>query len=198
MSHFDVFIDAAPIVTVDIDGVLADFDGEVKSRLKERHSNIPILETRENFYISDDYPEHRLKVRAISDEEGFFESLPLVKNALEGWQRLIDLGVHPLICSAPIQSNPFSKVEKLNWLQQHFVPVFGEWVVDQAIITSDKHLFHATALIDDRPQMKNAEMATWKHIIFDQPYNRDILNQPRLHGWLDEALPEILKDIINN
>jgi len=41
-------------------------------------------------------------------------------------------------------------------------------------------------------------MATCKHIIFDQPYNRDILNQPRLHGWLDEALPEILKDIINN
>ncbi len=192
----DFFIDTAPIILVDMDGVLADFDQEVKNRLAIKHPDIPILDTRENFYISDDYPKHSLKIRAISDEQGFFESLPLIEDALEGWQRLLDLKFHPIICSAPIRSNPYSKIEKLNWLKKHFVPVFGERVVDQAIITSDKHLSDGIVLIDDRPEIMNSDAASWKHIIFDQPYNRDKIGQPRIIGWQDKNLSDILKPAV--
>ncbi|HUY53140.1 MAG TPA: hypothetical protein VMV24_01015 [Candidatus Dormibacteraeota bacterium] len=190
---YEIFIDTEPTVLVDMDGVIADFDMEVKLRLQDRHPEILIKETRKNFYISDDYPEHSLLVRSISDEQGFFETLPLVEHALEGWQRIIDLGYHPIICSSPLGTNPYSKFEKINWLKQHFAPIFGQWVIDQAIITSDKHLFKGVALIDDRPVMKNSDLATWKHILFDQEYNRSDTDHARLRGWLDDALPELLE-----
>jgi 5'(3')-deoxyribonucleotidase len=182
-----------PIVLVDMDGVLADFDKEVVNRLVSRYPDIPILKTRHNFYISDDYPNHSLILRTISDEKGFFESLPLAKDALEGWQRLLDLGYHPIICSAPMQSNPRSKIEKLSWLEKHFVPIFGKDIVREAIITSDKHLHDGIALIDDRPEFIDAERARWGHILFSHPYNQHIASELRLYGWHDKNLPNILK-----
>jgi 5'-nucleotidase len=188
MSQFE-----KPTVLIDMDGVLADFDQEVINRLMIRYPHIPILKQRQNFYISDDYPEHSLLLREISDEQGFFSSLPLMENALHGWQRIIDLGYHPMICSAPMKSNPYSKSEKLEWLTNYFVPTFGQYVVDQAIITSDKHLHEGVVLIDDRPIMYGADEASWKHIIFDHPYNRSSLEQPRQYGWLDDNLPNLLK-----
>ena len=181
-----------PTVLIDMDGVLADFDGEVISRMKHRHPRLPILKERKNFYISDDYPDNSMLVRDLSDERGFFSALPLMENALEGWQRVIDLGYHPQICSAPLKSNRYSHDEKLEWLSNYFVPVFGQYVVDQAIISSDKHLHRGIALIDDRPVMPGADEADWSHIIYDHPYNQGG-NQPRLHGWLDDKLPELLE-----
>ena len=189
----EIFIDSLPVVLVDMDGVLANFDSEIIARLKSRHPNIPILNNRINHYISSDYEEHEELVKSLCDEPGLFESLPLIDHALEGWQRIIDLGYHPRICSTPLGTNPNSKAEKYIWLRQNFVPVFGEWVVDQAIITQDKHLYDGIALIDDRPEIEENESAIWKHIIYDQPYNKDV-KKPRLKGWLDAALPDLLKE----
>lgn len=145
-----------------------------------------------NFYIADDYGEHAQLLRDIADQAGFFESLPLGIDALTGWQRLIDLGYHPQICSSPKLTNPYSEQEKLRWLRRHFVPHFGDWVADEAIITRDKHLFDGIALIDDRPEVRNSTEAAWQHIIFDKPYNQRSA-APRLRGWLDDQLPSLLE-----
>lgn len=179
-------------VLVDMDEVLALYDSEVIKRLKKLHSHIPIIGERTNFYIAEDYGEHAQLLRDIADEAGFFESLPVGIDALAGWQRLIDYGYHPRICSSPKLTNPYSKEEKLRWLRRHFVPHFGEWVADEAIITRDKHLYDGIALIDDRPEVKSADEAPWQHIIFDQPYNQHV-DTPRLRGWLDDSLPELLE-----
>lgn len=178
-------------VLVDMDGVLADFDLEIANRLAARHPHIPLAVSRTNFYVSEDYPEHAKLIKAMSDEEGFFASLPLVDGALNGWQQIIDCGYRPRICSSPISTNPYSKAEKLGWLEEHFVPVFGSWVVDQAIITKHKEEYDGIALIDDRPEVRNADMATWQHIIFDRPYNQHS-RQPRLYGWGDGNLLQLL------
>ena len=185
------------IVLTDMDGVLADFDGEVLKRLKEQYPHIPILGERRNFYVSDDYPEHTTILRQISDEPGFFESLPFIENAVEGWEKLIKLGYDPVICSSPMLSNPYSGPEKLIWLRERFVPIFGRQAVERAIITREKYLFNGIAIIDDKPEMTKVEQTKWTHIIFDQPYNRD---KPglRLKGWLDSNLPEILEEASNN
>lgn len=187
-----MFKPETPIVLVDMDGVLADFDKEVLQRLQDRHPHIPIVPERANFYVADDYPEHAALVRAISNEEGFFDSLPMVDGALDGWQRIIDLGYMPRICSSPIRTNPYSAPEKLGWLERHFAPVFGHWVVDQAIITRNKHKFEGIALIDDRPKLKGSDQAVWQHIIFDRPYNQNS-PEPRLLGWDDPNLAHVLK-----
>lgn len=177
-----------PILLIDMDGVLADFDAEIMKRVKDRHPSINLLETRDNFYFSDDYPEYKTVIRAISNEPGFFASLPLIDHAITGWQRIVDLGYHPRICSSPIRSNSRSELEKRAWLERHF----GIEVANEAIITSDKYLHPGIALIDDRPELRNATEAAWQHIIFDQPYNHGV-NKLRIRGWLDETLPATLK-----
>jgi 5'-nucleotidase len=180
-------------VLVDMDGVLADFDTEVLARMKERYPHIPQLPTRENFYVADDYPEHSELVRGLSNEQGFFDNFPVADGALEGWQRMIDLGYDPRICSSPITTNPHSTPEKLNWLNRHFAPVFGAYVVRRAIITRDKHLHDGIALIDDRPEVAHADEASWKHIVFDMSYNQSTVTELRLHGWHDDRLPDLLE-----
>lgn len=179
-----------------MDGVIADFDQEVINQLRARYPEIPILESRSHWYISDDYPDHSRLIRDISDKQGFFENLPLIENALEGWQRLIDFGYHPVICSSPLQSNPYSRAEKLSWLKRVFAPKFGQSIVDQAIIDKNKHLHEGFAIIDDNPIMPNSDEAGWQHILFRQEYNKSSQSDLVLEGWLDEKLPELLKKAI--
>lgn len=185
----------ARTVLVDMDGVIADFDGRVRSIMADEHPHIELVEPQQNFYVADDYPEHRELVRAVSRRQGFFESLPVMPGAFDGWQRLLDLGYHPQICTSPIVTNLTCESEKLGWLAKHFAPVFGDWVVDEAVVTSTKHLQDGIALIDDRPGLHLADQATWQYVVFDQPYNQHYhqgTEHLRLRGWYDRELPAIL------
>lgn len=178
-------------VLVDMDGVLSDFDGEVLRRLADAHPDIPRAAERSNFYIADDYPDHKKIVRALYGGAGFFASLSVVDGALDGWARILDLGYRPRICSSPVTANPHSEVEKLAWLERHFAPRFGPQVVSEAVITKDKHLIDGVALIDDRPEIARYQDATWRHIIFGRPYNQSKQGL-RLRGWADPRLAEVL------
>lgn len=108
-----------------------------------------------------------------------------------GWGRILESGRLPRICSSPIRTNPYSEAEKLGWLEEHFAPVFGSWVVEQAIITSNKAACDGIALIDDRPKVEGADRAVWQHIIFDRPFN-GYSPTPRLNGWDDGNLETLL------
>lgn len=181
-----------PTVLIDMDGVIADFDFKLVALIEKRHPNINLKDIRTNFSLAADYPEHSDVMKAISDEAEFFESLPIVDGALAGWQRIIDYGYSPRICSSPISTNPHSKAEKLAWLEEHLAPVFGCLVVDQAIITKYKSECVGIALIDDRPEIENSNSAVWQYIIFDRPYNRKS-PKPRLLNWGDQGLLQLLK-----
>jgi 5'(3')-deoxyribonucleotidase len=147
-----------------------------------------------NFYASQAYPgEYQSELRAISNAEHFFARLPVIPDAIEGWQRIIDEGFQPQICSSPIKSNPYSKREKLGWLEEHLAPVFGSWVVETAIITSDKFHHNGAALIDDRPTLPHADIARWYHVLFDRPCNRYVETDLRLMNWSDPNLGSILR-----
>ena len=181
-----------PPVLVDMDGVLADFDAEVLARVGVRYPQIPLLGERQKPRIRDDYPEYRELVHGVALEEGFFASLSLVDEALEGWQRILDAGYHPRVCSSPILANPYCQGEKLAWLDAHLAPIFGKAVVDEAIITREKYLQNGIAQIDDSPTIQHEEQAVWQHIMFDAPYNQSATEHPRLYGWLDGNLPALL------
>jgi 5'-nucleotidase len=179
-----------PTVLVDMDGVLADFDGKMNELMREHMPHITPVE-RQNFYYAQDYPEHEAQLSELSLQEGFFSSLSVVEGAIEGWNRILEAGYNPRICSSPIRANPYCTQEKLGWVEQELVPRFGKLVLDQAVITRDKHEVPGIALIDDRPALRLAEVAMWQHIVYDQPYNK-ASTAPRLFGWDDPNLETLL------
>ncbi len=146
------------IVLVDMDGVLEDFDGATAVHLAEYHPNITIAE-RASFYFRDDYqsPADQAMIDSLHASQGFFASLPPVDGALEGWERLHELGYEPQVCSSPLRVNEWCEDEKRAWLGRYL----GKTVADAAVITSAKNEYDGIALIDDRPAVRGAETASW-------------------------------------
>lgn len=178
-------------VLVDMDGVLADFDGAILERLPKEVARV----ARTSFYMHHDYPEHEDLIYEITGDQRFFHDLPVIDGALEGWQRLVDLGYDPRICSAPLSHNGTTREGKLDWLKRHMVPEFGKHVVERAIIDPRKYNYPGFALIDDRPHVETRGIAKWRHVVFDQPYNQESTAQYRLHGWHDENLGNVLEQV---
>ena len=174
-----VSTEATRVVLVDMDAVLADFDRAVLERLSPEIDRVE----RQNFYIARDYPSHMDHVRAVYSHPEFFFTLEPVEGAVEGWQRLIDLGYDPRVCTAPLTLNPKSVEGKVAWLEEHLVPRFGSHVVTRAIFDKRKFDYERLVLIDDRPDIDtNCGRARWRHVVFDQPYNQESISQLRIHG----------------
>ncbi|HET8689992.1 MAG TPA: hypothetical protein VFL81_00975 [Candidatus Saccharimonadales bacterium] len=180
-----------PTVLVDMDGVLADFDGATEEFLRINHPEIAIVK-RANFYFRDDYPEEaaRAILNNLHASQYFFENLPPMPGAALGWHRLIELGYNPQICTSPLHTNEWCREEKLNWLERNL----GKTAAKSALITSDKDACDGIALIDDRPDIKDSDQASWQHVVFDRSYNRHIDTPFRLHGWFDKNLGRILQE----
>lgn len=178
-----------PIILVDMDGVLADFDKATDDFLTSHPDNIPLV-PRDQFYYHHNYTDqrHREIITSLHTQQHFFRNLPLIDGALEGWQRIIDLGYQPRICSSPLHTNKWCKEEKLAWLAEHF----GKEVADNAIIDKRKYLHDGIALIDDRPELEGSNEATWEHIVFSASYNQTSPATLRLQDWRDPLLGEIL------
>lgn len=182
-----------PTVLVDMDGVLADFDGATSQYLTEKHPEIPIITERQHFYFRDDYPDagHQAIINQLHASQYFFAGLQPIDGALEGWQRLQELGYEPIICSAPLSSNEWCVEEKLDWVERYL----GRAAARAAIFDGAKEKYSGIALIDDRPVVKNAHLASWRHILFTASYNRGTAATHRLNGWDDENLKQVLADI---
>ena len=185
-----------PTVLVDMDGVLADFEEATNNYLAVHHSTIPLVTNRQNFYFRDDYPdpEHQAIIKDFHHSQYFFANLPPTPGALEGWQRLIELGYEPRVCSAPLLTNRWCIDEKLGWIKKHL----GPEAANTAIIDGEKEKYHGIALIDDRPTIHNAHLAPWRHILFTAKYNLHIDTEHRLNGWNDENLKQILVGVVRS
>lgn len=178
-----------------MDGVLADFDASAIQAVPEKHR----LDRHEKFYLAENYPDHKAEIHKLSAHPEFFENLELIDGALEGWQRIIDAGFDPQICSAPLSSNKNAIEGKIKFLNKHFVPRFGKQVVERAIIDKKKYNYPGLALIDDRPKLDTNEgKAQWEHILFDRGHSELSHAAFRLLSWHDQNLEEILNEIYEN
>jgi len=172
-------------ILVDIDGVLADLAGYTCAIVGYQGE----ITTWRMFDLLT--PGQASQARYLwRDKRGFWETLPLIDGAKEGVEKL-QQQFDVYFCSTPYLHNPLCAKEKLHWVELHF----GKDMVKRTILTHDKTLIQAGALIDDKPYIEGAIKPSWKHIIFDQPYNQN-KNGLRLLSWqhLNELLPQIKQD----
>ncbi len=184
-------------VLVDMDGTIANLENTITETLQTEFPFVAIPERNDFYYENDVSDHHKHIIEDIISRPGFFRRHEVIEGAVEGWAELIEHGYQPRICTAPLRKNKTSIPDKIDWLEEHFVPVFGPSVIDSAIVDKQKYLHAGLALIDDRPVIDGSEKAVWEHIVIDQPYNRDSRAQYRILDWYDRGLFIALGSIAN-
>lgn len=168
------------LILIDQDNVIADFNGGVASEWSRIYPDLaPIdFENHTSQEITDNIDEiFHDKVRTIYRSAGFFRNLKPIPGAVEAIKHLTELGHEVFICTAPISVFENCVLEKYLWVEEH---LGREWT-KRLILTKDKTLIKGDILIDDKPEITGAAQPSWKQILYDQPYNRQITNLKRLN-----------------
>lgn len=170
------------LILVDQDGVLADFHAGFEHAWRAAgHALPPIpLAQRKSFYLREDYPaEWRAAVVETFTQPGFFRDLPPITGAVEALRSMLALGHEVAICTSPLLEYQHCVAEKYAWVEHHL----GADFIPRIVLTRDKTLVHGDVLIDDKPVIDGLRRPDWRHLIYDQPYNRTATG-PRL-TWAD-------------
>ena len=168
------------LILLDMDGPLADLEKGMLDnwrRLYPRAFFVPV-EKRTSFYPTDDYPK-RLhgKLTKMCSAPGFFLNLRPTPGALSAVKKMLALGLDVRICTSPFLSYYENCIsEKYQWVEFHL----GRKFLARIIQTSDKTLVRGDVLIDDKPDITGSLQPTWKHVIFEAPYNQHIKDKRRL------------------
>ncbi len=166
-------------VLVDMDGVLADFEGGFLNCWRKEHPDkeyIP-LEQRNTFFIEDQYPaEYKELIQQVMYSPGFISSLPPIPGGLDALTEMISGNIEVFICTSPFVLYQNCVLEKYEWIEKYF----GIKWIKQMILAFDKTLIKADYLIDDMPVINGLEQPTWTHIIYDHPKNAHERSKKRL------------------
>lgn len=139
------------ILYLDMDGVIADFDGAMKLICPE-------LYTAEEF---DTYDKKSDEIDAIvAKQPHLFEELEPMEGAIEAVKKLFGL-YDVLFLSTPMWKVPESYMGKRKWVEKHF----GADAEKRLILSHRKNLSIGDYLVDDRTKNGAGEF-TGKHIHF--------------------------------
>lgn len=168
-------------ILIDMDGVIADFEGGFLKNWKELHPDkllIP-LEQRTTFRIVDQYPEElRRMVEGVIQAPNFIRDLEPIQGSLEALQEMRVMDVDIFICTSPLEAYENCVLEKYEWIEEKL----GRDWTKRIILTRDKTIIKGDILIDDKINIEGSEVPTWEHVIYDQPYNR-LRNDLRRISW---------------
>lgn len=118
-------------VFIDMDGVLADFDAQLR-RYQAAEANPPHL-------TDDDLVDY------YCHQEGFYRTIPPIEGAIEAYKEL-GKRFNVYILSTPSWNNPSSYTDKRFWVEEFL----GDAAYKRLILSHNKGLFTGRALIDDR------------------------------------------------
>lgn len=180
------------LVLLDQDGVLADFEHGFHRAWRRTHPGYLVVrpDKRKTFRVKDDYPaELAADVESIYLSKGFYRNLAPTLGAIEGARAMLAAGIDVRICTSPLDAYRHCVLEKYQWVDEHL----GEEFVRRMIVTKDKSVVAGDLLIDDNPVIAATQQPVWRHVIFDQPYNRN-RSGPRINwqNWRDILNTEFL------
>ncbi|KAL5018336.1 hypothetical protein ScPMuIL_004058 [Solemya velum] len=189
-------------VLLDLDQVLADFEGYFLELFRQKYPEHPFipLEKRKGFHLTEQYkhlhPDAVEKTREIYHAEGFFYNLPEIPGACSAAKEMAAMdGVDVFICTSPMLTNEHCFVEKIRWVNDHLGP---EWR-GRTIITRDKTIANGHILIDDNLKILGAcARPTWDHVVFRACHNRDAKLRGRsvLENWTDGSWRDLIEDYL--
>jgi 5'-nucleotidase len=164
-------------ILVDMDMVIADYDGAFETAWKEKYPHQPCpLSAARSVYKPPLSADDRQKADTVRLAPGFMLSLRPVRGAFDALEAMEAAGAQIIICTALLIKSDHCANEKLAWVREHL----GDHWRRRVIITDDKTLIRGDILIDDRPDVNGALAPEWEHVLFDRPYNRHIIGKRRL------------------
>lgn len=177
-------------ILVDMDGVIADWGhayGLSLDTFGDEAASIPRHHEQRSFNLNEGRTDReRAIIAAVMVEEGFYSRLEPIPGAKQALKQMVKAGHDVRIVTSPWVSNPTCASDKLNWIVKHYGSHWGARVV----ITADKTLVQGDFLIDDKPSVTGVVEPVWEHVLFDQPYNRDVADRRRITDW--ESWAEVL------
>lgn len=179
------------IIGLDVDGVLADFDGAVRSAIQDLLPDHPLPKETTAWPLREAYdlsgPERDRVIEALNPID--FDPLPAAALVPE-----IGYLGEVVFITASMESHPTWDWQRRRWLKRRF----GSWAVPNTIFASRKDLMagRVDILVDDKPL--NA-LRFWeaggKSILFDQPWNRGMLPSIEYTRANAETLLPLLKEL---
>lgn len=170
---------AKPVVLVDMDGCLVDWD---RGFLDAWAGRTPV--DRSHYEMEKCVPAERYTEAVdIFCSKGFFQGLPAMAGGLDALRAMLARGFDVLICTSPVAGSRYCAQEKWEWVRENL----GEDWLQQLVLTMDKTSVRGDVLIDDKPKISGSQQPTWTQVLFDAPYNRNIEmgSRRRLQRWAD-------------
>jgi len=170
---------AKPVVLVDMDGVIVDWD---RGFLEAWGGRTPV--NRTHYEMEKCVPAERFaEAMELFCSEGFFRKLPAMEGALTALNQLLSKGFEVLICTAPFAKSRYCAQEKWEWVREKL----GDDWLKRMVITQDKTTVRGDILIDDKPVITGSQRPLWKQVLFDAPYNREVEmgHRRRMTSWRD-------------
>ena len=173
-----------PIMLVDMDGPLADFERALYEAMPEDLGIAP-EKRHTHFRAQEQYREEHgddaadLVVQRIAGLH-FYRTFPMVEGAKDGLYALEDAGWDVWICTTPSRVNVDSASDKIRWVRKNL----GTFWQARLIITRDKTMVRGDVLWDDKPHIEGRMSPSWVHWIYDAPYNSHVAT-PHRANWED-------------